>query len=1174
MDMKKLRTILVFLLVTSMFMTNFSTAQALQPVPSGYHGTTNVTGNLPCGTDSTLVGCWQMEENGGPVLEDGSSYVNDATLFGAPTWAAGVDGGYAIDLNGTSQYAQVLDNSSLDIADQITIMAWIRPEQYATQDLIKKATQGSVNGYELSLATTKSDESSQRVFFRINQVLKGDTYRINADTMYPIDGTWMHVAATYDGTTMRLYVNGVEESTLTLPAGTKIELNDVPLSIGAQSTPTRYFKGWIDDARVYRRALSPKEIQAFINSPPVAVDDTYGTPEDTLLSVSAPGVLSNDTDADLDPLTAIKVTDPAHGILTLNADGSFTYDPEDDWSGVDSFTYKANDTHADSNTANVTVTVAAVNDPPEVTDPGSQSSAEGDVISLQIVATDVDGPALAYSALDLPDGLSIDPASGLISGTITYHAAANSPYSASVTVTDGTTPVTVNFTWTVAQTAFGACAGETGLVGCYQMEEGSGDAIYDGSSVGNDGTTTGGPTWVAGKIGTYALSLNGTSQSASVPDNDSLDLTTAFTIMGWIKPGKTGTQDLIKKASMGATNGFEISLSSTTKVFFRINQNTNLDVYRINSTTSYPIDGNTWMHVAATFSGGIMKLYINGVQEGGDLAAPAPEVNTLPLMLGAQITSTRYYQGLMDDVRLYDRALTLDEIQTLAWFKPVVTDIPDQTIAEGASFATINLDDYVSDANNTDAEMTWSYSGNTALSVSIVNRVATITTPNADWNGSETITFRATDPGALWDEDAATFTVTGVNDAPVLGAIGPKSTAELVPLLFTATATDIDVPADSLTYSLADGNDGSIPQGAGIGSTSGDFSWTPTEAQGPGTYTFDVCVSDGSLSDCETISVMVSEVATSPVAVPDAYTVIQNGTLMVPAPGVLANDIDLDIPANTLTAIKVTGTTHGSLILNSDGLFVYDPYPMWLGTDTFTYKVYDGTSYSETVAVTITVKQLKFFVSMIILPFDTPVLGVIHNPVLGSYTLNWDPINGANDYKIWESLSSTFPVSPTYVSGGSTSFTLPAMNPTRYYYYMVATNGSRESLPSNTLTVDRQYELEDNDSFATANGPLIPGIDYIGLKDDVNDLYKFHIDAPATITITISIVPSPWAGQLQIFDGEANRITCATCDDVVPSDGMQIIYPAAPAGWYYAFIATASGWNNDRYTFRITLSPP
>ncbi|MCJ7447708.1 MAG: Ig-like domain-containing protein, partial [Bacteroidales bacterium] len=109
---------------------------------------------------------------------------------------------------------------------------------------------------------------------------------------------------------------------------------------------------------------------------------------------------------------------------------------------------------------------------------------------------------------------------------------------------------------------------------------------------------------------------------------------------------------------------------------------------------------------------------------------------------------------------------------------PVVTGISDQTIAEGSAFATIALDDYVSDIDNTDAEMVWTWSGNTALTVSIVSRVATITTPGADWNGAETITFRATDPGALYDEDAATFTVTVDNDAPVVTVIPDQTIAE------------------------------------------------------------------------------------------------------------------------------------------------------------------------------------------------------------------------------------------------------------------------------------------------------------------------------------------------------------------------------------------------------------
>jgi C1A family cysteine protease len=102
---------------------------------------------------------------------------------------------------------------------------------------------------------------------------------------------------------------------------------------------------------------------------------------------------------------------------------------------------------------------------------------------------------------------------------------------------------------------------------------------------------------------------------------------------------------------------------------------------------------------------------------------------------------------------------------------PAVSSIPGQTIKEGSTFAIINLDDYVTDIDNTDAEMTWTYSGNSQLTVSIVNRVASIGIPNPDWNGAETITFRATDPGSLWDDDTATFTVTNVNHPPAVSGI-------------------------------------------------------------------------------------------------------------------------------------------------------------------------------------------------------------------------------------------------------------------------------------------------------------------------------------------------------------------------------------------------------------------
>lgn len=91
---------------------------------------------------------------------------------------------------------------------------------------------------------------------------------------------------------------------------------------------------------------------------------------------------------------------------------------------------------------------------------------------------------------------------------------------------------------------------------------------------------------------------------------------------------------------------------------------------------------------------------------------------------------------------------------------PVVTDIPNQTVAYGANFATISLDSFVSDPDHSDNLLTWTTTGNSQLIVSInASRVATISKPSADWSGNETITFRATDPGGLFSSDAATFTV-------------------------------------------------------------------------------------------------------------------------------------------------------------------------------------------------------------------------------------------------------------------------------------------------------------------------------------------------------------------------------------------------------------------------------
>lgn len=136
------------------------------------------------------------------------------------------------------------------------------------------------------------------------------------------------------------------------------------------------------------------EVQTVLpgNTPPVAVNDSYST-NDTSLTVTAPGVLGNDTDVDGNSLTAVLVSGPAHGTLTLYSNGAFTYTPAANYNGPDSFTYKANDGAANSNLA--TVSITAVNDPP-VAQAQSISTPEDTAYSGQVVATDVDSTSLSY----------------------------------------------------------------------------------------------------------------------------------------------------------------------------------------------------------------------------------------------------------------------------------------------------------------------------------------------------------------------------------------------------------------------------------------------------------------------------------------------------------------------------------------------------------------------------------------------------------------------------------------------------------------------------------------------------------------------------------------------------------------------------------------------------------
>jgi hypothetical protein len=142
------------------------------------------------------------------------------------------------------------------------------------------------------------------------------------------------------------------------------------------------------------------------NTPPVAVSDAYNIDEDNWLIISTEeGVISNDIDPDaIDVLQAVLVEEPSNGLLTLSSDGSFSYQPEPDFFGTDTFEYKAYDGEAYSNVVSVTITIQPVNDAPEALADGPFLGLEGYSVLMDASASsDKEGDPLAF-IWDFGDG--------------------------------------------------------------------------------------------------------------------------------------------------------------------------------------------------------------------------------------------------------------------------------------------------------------------------------------------------------------------------------------------------------------------------------------------------------------------------------------------------------------------------------------------------------------------------------------------------------------------------------------------------------------------------------------------------------------------------------------------------------------------------------------------------
>jgi hypothetical protein len=231
----------------------------------------------------------------------------------------------------------------------------------------------------------------------------------------------------------------------------------------------------------------------------------------------------------------------------------------------------------------------------------------------------------------------------------TYTVAARASDAGGNTAT--TSPITVSVNNTVS----------TGLVAAYAFNEGAGTAAQDSSGLGNGGTLNNAVWTSAGMFGS-ALSFNGSNSWVSVVDSASLDLTTSMTLEAWVRPSSLSADwrtVILKERPAGlayalyATDGASRPPAGYIAV-------SGSDIGVVGPTL---LGINTWTHLAMTYDGATLRLYVNGQLANSRSTSGAAAISTSPLRIGGNATWGEWFSGLIDEVRVYNRVLSQAEIQ-------------------------------------------------------------------------------------------------------------------------------------------------------------------------------------------------------------------------------------------------------------------------------------------------------------------------------------------------------------------------------------------------------------------------------------------------------------------------------------------------------------------------------
>gem|GEM_PF-1206202 len=853
------------------------------------------------------------------------------------------------------------------------------------------------------------------------------------------------------------------------------------------------------------------------NNSPVANDDAYPTDEDTTLSVAAPGVLANDTDADSDPLTGVLDIAPVNGSLLLNSDGSFSYTPDADFNGSDSFTYRANDGTSDSNVATVTITVNAVNDTPVAND---DTYTTGEDTALTVAAPgvlgndgDVDGDTLT-GALDTAPGngtltLNTDGSftytpDANFTGTdsFSYHANDGTADSSLATVTItvdavNDAPVANDDAYSTDEdTALNVAApgildndsdveGDA-LVAVLDTPPGNGSLVLDGDGSftytpnadfsGEDGFSYHASDGTAGSnVATVLITVNPIND-APVANDDAYN-TSEGTTLTVAAPGVLANDTDAENDPLAVV----------------------LDTSPANGALTLNADGSFSYTPAPAFIGSDSFTYhaTDGVT-GSNVAAvtiTVNEVNEAPVA--------------------NDDAYLTDEDTTLTVAAPGV--LGNDSDGDGDPLTAV-LDTPPGSGSLT-------LNGNGSFSY----------TPAPDFNGSDSFSYYASD--GIDDSTVATvsITVNPVNDAPaaVDDAYATSEDATLNVAAPGVLGNDSDTDGDPLTAVL------DTPPANGNLALSGDGAFTYTPAPDfNGSDSFTYHANDGTAdSSGATVSITVNPANDVPVAVDDAFSTDEDTTLDVTAPGVLGNDSDAD--GDGLTAVIETLPINGSLILNEDGSFSYTSNADFNGTDSFTYRANDGNADSNIATVMLTVNAVNDAPQAVDDSYTTDVdttLSVTAPGVLANDTdaendplvavLDAGPANGT----LILNVDGSFTYTPTLGFAGSDTFAYHASDGTadsNVVTVSITVNAASLSL----ISINPDSAVAGATVFVTVNGTgFQPGATLSlengqGPAPDITDVVVVD---DSTLTATLSFKQGgpprdrPWDVRVTNPDGQAD----------------------------------------------------